>query len=135
MLERNRHSVYDLEYRLVVVTKFRCPVLNAEVSKRLEALCISLLEGNWRCKIIQIATMSDYIQIIFSAPPQVQLSKLVNNFKTVTSRRLRKEFASHFAAFYNEPYLWSNSYLVATVSDRTQDIAVEYIKTQDVPEP
>ena len=31
MIERNLHAVYDLEYHLVIVTKYRHPVLTEEV--------------------------------------------------------------------------------------------------------
>ena len=74
---------------------------------------------------------TDHIHIMFEAPPQVQLSKLINNYKTVTSRILRKEFAEELSPYYWKPYFWSNSYFICTVSDRSHDIVQQYIRTQD----
>ena len=131
MLNKNRHSVYDLEYHLVVVTKYRHPVLTPEVTERLLAISRELLEVRWPCRIFEINTSVDHIHILFEAPPQVQLSKLVNNYKTVTSRLLRKEFAEFLSRFYWKPYFWSLSYFIATVSDRTHAAVSEYVKNQD----
>ena len=47
---------------------------------------------SWHCTIKAVNTDLDHIHILFEAPPQVQLSKLANNYKTVTSRLIRKNF-------------------------------------------
>ena len=131
MLKRNRHSVYDLEYHLVVVTRYRHPVLVGEVSGRLLEISRRIFEDDWGCSISSIETSADHVHILFDAPPQVQLSKLVNNYKTVTSRLLRKEFASFLLPYYWKPYFWSLSYFVATVSERSHKAVKHYIQTQD----
>ena len=131
MLRHNRHSIYDLEYHLVVVTKYRHPVLNEEVTSKLLEISHRLLEDDWPCKVVEINTSSDHVHILFEAPPQVQLSKLVNNYKTVTSRLLRKEFAEFLSKYYWKPYFWSQSYFIATVSERTHAAVQSYIKNQD----
>jgi len=131
MLRRNRHSIYDLEYHLVVVTKYRHPVLNEEVTSKLLEISRRLLEDDWPCKVVEINTSTDHVHILFEAPPQVQLSKLVNNYKTVTSRLIRKEFADFLSQYYWKPYFWSQSYFIATVSERTHAAVQSYIKNQD----
>lgn len=35
MIDKNLHAVFDLEYHLVIVTKYRHPVLTDEVKSRL----------------------------------------------------------------------------------------------------
>jgi len=131
MLRRNRHNVYDLEYHLVVVTRYRHPVLSEEIAARLLELSHRLLEEDWPCKISEMNTSVDHIHILFEAPPQVQLSKLVNNFKTVTSRLLRKEFSEFLSRYYWKPYFWSQSYFIATVSERSHAAVLCYVKNQD----
>lgn len=129
----NRHSCYLLEYHLVVVTKYRHPVLeDKEIEERLLELSHNILEKDWKCMVSAINTDKDHIHIMFEAPPQVQLSKLVNNYKTVTSRLLRKEFAEKLSKYYWKPYFWSDSYFVCTVSDRSHGMILEYIKNQGV---
>ena len=126
----NRHSCYDLEYHLVVVTKYRHPVITGQIMTRLIELSKQIIEEYWECKISAINTDKDHIHIMFEAKPQIQLSKLINNFKTVTSRRIRKEFANELKPFYWKPYFWSDSYFICTVSDRSRDIVEKYIVNQ-----
>ena len=127
---RNRHSCYLLEYHLVVVTKYRHPVITGQIMTRLIELSKQIIEEYWECKISAINTDKDHIHIMFEAKPQIQLSKLINNFKTVTSRRIRKEFANELKPFYWKPYFWSDSYFICTVSDRSRDIVEKYIVNQ-----
>ena len=88
--KKNRHSCYDLSYHLVVVTKYRHPVIVGEIKDRLIELSYRMLEKNFPCEVLEINTDVDHIHIMFDAPPQVQLSALVNSYKTVTARLLRK---------------------------------------------
>lgn len=127
---KNRHSCYMLEYHLVVVTKYRHPVIAGELKERLLGITGQILNDQWKCRITAVNTDMDHIHILFEAPPQVQLSKLVNNFKTVTSRLLRKEFAEELKSYYWKPYFWSDSYFVCTVSDRSHDMVTRYIEEQ-----
>ena len=76
-------------------------------------------------------TNKDHIHIMFEAPPQVQLSKLVNSFKTVTARLLRKEFSEELKPFYWKPLFWSDSYFICTVSERSHEAVEQYINSQD----
>lgn len=126
----NRHSCYLLEYHLVVVTKYRHPVLTGKQKDRLLELSFNVIEDYWKCRILEISTDKDHIHILFESKPQVQLSKLVNNYKTVTSRILRKEFADELSPYYWKPYFWSDSYFIGCVSDRIRKAVRFYIQNQ-----
>ena len=131
MLRKNRHSVYDLEYHLVVVTKYRHKVLIPKIAERLEELSKELIENNWNCVLNEINVANEHAHLLIEVPPQIQLSKLINNYKTVTSRILRKEFTEYLKRFYWKPYFWSLSYFIGSVSDRSHGVVEQYIKNQD----
>lgn len=130
---QNRHSCYSLKYHLVVVTKYRNKIINKEIFSRLKEISNRLFKDSWNAEIIEINGEADHIHILFEAPPQVQLSKLVNNFKTVTSRLIRKEFKNHVDKFYWKPYFWSNSYLIISVGGAPLEIIKKYIENQKKP--
>lgn len=127
---KNRHSCYSLKYHLVVVTKYRNEVINKEVFERLKEITFNIFESSFNCKITNVNAEKDHVHILFEAPPQVQLSKLINNFKTVSSRLIRKEFKEHVDKYYWKPYFWSSSYLILSVSDVSESIINEYIENQ-----
>jgi len=131
MQRANRHSIYDLEYHLVVVTKYRHPVITGEVKNRLVEITRRLF-AEMGCFLGEVNTDKDHIHILFEAPPQIQLSKIVNSYKTVTSRLLRKEFPEQLAPYYWKPYFWSMSYFLASVSERSHDAVKRYIENQDI---
>ena len=129
----NRHSCYKLTYHLVVVTKYRNKVINKEISNRLKEITLDVMQSSFKCDVIEFNCESDHMHILFEAPPQVQVSKIVNSLKTVTSRRLRKEFEEHISKYYWKPYFWSNSYLVLTTDGAPIEIIKKYIQSQDTP--
>jgi len=127
---RNRHAVYKLQYHLVVVTKYRHPVITGKLNDRLLEISRSVIEEYWKSKIIEMNTDKDHIHILFETSPQTQLSRLINNYKTVTSRLIRKEFAEELKPYYYRPYFWSDAYFISSVSDLSEDVIREYIQEQ-----
>ena len=59
--KRNRHSCYMLEYHLVVVTKYRHPVITEKLKDRLLELSKFVIEECWECSISTINTDKDHI--------------------------------------------------------------------------
>ena len=128
----NRHAVYLLQYHLVVVTKYRHKVINNELKDRLIEISYSIIESDWKSKIISINTDEDYIHILFETSPQTQLSKLINNYKTVTSRLIRKEFSKQLEQYYWKTYFWSDTYFISSVSDTSEAMIKRYIEKQGI---
>ena len=125
----NRHSCFLLQYHLVVVTKYRHPVIQGELQAYLIEQTLRLFKL-WGCDIIAINTDKDHIHIAFDTQPQIQLSKLINNYKTVTSRLVRKNFEVQLKPYYWKPYFWSQSYFLCTVSERSAAMIKAYIDAQ-----
>ena len=133
-LNSNRHAVYKLQYHLIIVTKYRKPVITKEINKRLKEIAKRIFEDSWNCKILEIETEKDHIHIAFEANPQTQLSKLINNFKTVSSRLVRKEFKEHIQKFYWKNFFWSPSYCILSVGGAPIEIIKQYIQSQTKPD-
>lgn len=85
-------SVSDFKTHLILTTKYRKNVFTASMLTRLNEIMEELLV-KWECKLIEFNGEENHVHILFQYHPNVMLSKLVNNVKTVTSRRLRKEFS------------------------------------------
>ena len=127
---KNRHAVYLLQYHLVVVTKYRHPVIDGDVKDRLISLSHEIIEEHWKGEILEINTDHDHIHVLFEVSPQTQLSKLINNYKTVTSRLIRKEFSEELRPYYEKPYFWSDTYFISSVSDTSRKTIEQYIQAQ-----
>lgn len=128
----NRHSCYSLKYHLVVVTKYRNEVINEDILKEMKNIAERIFKS-FKCDILELNGEADHIHILFEAPPQVQLSKLVNNFKTVSSRLIRKEFKAHVDKYYWKNYFWSESYLIISTGGAPIKVIQQYIQNQPTP--
>jgi putative transposase len=125
-------SVSSLKAHLVLVPKYRRPLFNNEMLTRLEMLTKNLL-AKWNCPCLEVNGEEDHLHVIFQYTPQIQLSKLVNNLKTVTSRQLKKEFPDRFEQFYWQDALWSGSYFVSSCGGVTVEVLKKYVQEQDRP--
>ena len=68
---------------------------------------------------------------MFSTPPQVQLSKVINSLKTSTSRLIGKDYGDYLKNFYSEKYFWSRSYCIISTGGASIKGVKKYIEDQD----
>ena len=131
----NRHSCFLLQYHLVLVTKYRKPVISGEIEERLKAYTKKYFIDR-DCMIQAFECMPDHIHILFDAPPQINLAEFVNAYKSASSRRIRTEFPAEVSKYYWKPYFWSLSYFIGSVRDRTASAVKQYINSQkgDLPD-
>ncbi|MFC5785620.1 IS200/IS605 family transposase, partial [Streptomyces aureus] len=66
-------------------------------------------------------------------PPKVQLSKLVNSLKGVSSRRLRQEYDSHVSRYLWGGHFWSGSYFAGSCRGAPLTVVKQYIDNQQRP--
>ncbi|HAX79661.1 MAG TPA: IS200/IS605 family transposase [Cyanobacteria bacterium UBA11372] len=126
-------SVSDLKVHLVLTTKYRRKVFTGEMLKRLHEVFLDLL-GKWDCKLVEFNGEADHIHLLFQYHPDVALSNLVNNLKSVSSRKLRQEFEDRVNQFYRKDVLWNGSYFVASCGGVTISTLRQYIENQDTPD-
>jgi putative transposase len=126
-------SVSDLKIHLVLTTKYRRKAINSEMLQRLHVILEDLLV-KWDCKLVEFNGESDHVHALFQYHPDLQLSTLVGNIKSTTSRRLRQEFTEHLSHFYTKDVFWNGSYFVASCGGVTISTLKQYIESQDRPE-
>lgn len=129
MKRAHHHAQYNLKYHLVLVTKYRHKVFTDIMLERLKELSTELL-GKWDCELLEFGGETDHIHLLIDAHPSLELSKLINNLKTVTSRAVRKEFETHLKPYYWKPVLWTRAYYLATSGGAPLEVIKQYIKNQ-----
>ena len=84
----NRHSCFLLQYHIVLVTKYRRPVLTGAV-KELVYQVIQDIFDKKDLVILEMNGESDHIHILFEADPFTAPGTLVNVIKTKTRNPVR----------------------------------------------
>lgn len=125
----NKHSCYLLQYHLVLVTKYRHSVITGELKDALYEYTRNYFKQQ-DLVLLELNGEADHIHILFEAPPQICLSKLINAYKSASSRRMRQLFENELKQYYWKPYFWSLSYFVCTVSERSTEAVQRYIQNQ-----
>jgi putative transposase len=132
-LKRGFRNVYDLNIHLVLVTKYRKKVINKNMLSRLNEIFESTCQ-KWRCELVEFNGEPDHVHLLINFPPDVEVSKLVNNLKTVSSRLIRKDFSEQLGQVYSKPVFWSGAYFVASCGGVTIEQLKSYVEQQHSPD-
>ncbi len=124
--------VYSLNIHLVLVTKYRRKVINQSILNRLHEIFANTC-SKWNAKLTDFNGESDHVHLVIDFPPDVEISKLVNNLKTVSSRLIRKEFAEIINKVYTKPVFWTGAYFVASCGGVTVQQVKQYVDMQTSP--
>ena len=89
------HTVYNIEYHFVWVTKYRYKVLTGDVALRVRELVRQTCEI-FEIKILQGVVSKDHVHILVSAPPNMAPSEIMRRIKGRTSSKLFEEFPVTF---------------------------------------
>jgi putative transposase len=125
-------SVYTLTVHIVLVTKYRRKVITEVILLKLAAIFQQTCQ-KWECNLKEFNGESDHVHLVVDFKPEVQLSKLIANLKTVSSRLIRKEFSEYLDQVYSKPMFWSGSYFVSTCAGLTVETLKRYVQNQDSP--
>ena len=125
---KNSHTVYDIKYHVIWVTKYRYKVLSGPIAIRARELIRQGCEARGII-ILQGSVGKDHIHLLISCPPSLAPSKILQYLKGRSSRLLQDEFPE-LKKRYCGQHLWARGYFCATVGTVTEDIIRNYIANQ-----
>ena len=118
VLRKSYHSVYSLNYHLILVTKYCQKVITDDICEYLGELFIKINHDD------------DHIHILFSASPTTPLPKFINSFKSASSRKIKTQFPETKTKLREEAF-WSRSYYLSTCGEVSMDSVQCYIQNQE----
>ena len=125
----NNHSCFLLQYHLVLVTKYRHSVIVGDLKETL--ICYTrLFFQEHDVTLCELNSDKDHIHFLFEARPDINLAHFIGQYKSCSSRYIRKLFSRQLAPYYWKPYFWSDAYFLVTVSERSRELVTQYIKNQ-----
>ena len=127
-LDTNNHSVFSLHYHLVMCIKYRRKVINDSISDRLKDIFVDIAP-NYCVELLEWNHDIDHVHLLFKAKPNTEISKLLNAYKSASSRRIKNEFPSIRKHLWKE-YFWSKSYCLVTTGGAPLEVVKQYIENQ-----
>ncbi|MDA8383969.1 MAG: IS200/IS605 family transposase [Betaproteobacteria bacterium] len=132
-INKLHHCTFARSYHFVFVTKYRRKCLTAEMLDRLKQIVTDLCES-WGGRLVEMNGEADHVHLLLEMNPKAAPSVVANNFKTVTSRLLRRDYGAHLNRVYRKPVLWSRSYFVASCGGAPLPVIKHYIERQERPQ-
>jgi putative transposase len=125
---QSSHTVYDLKYHIVWITKYRKPILQGEIAKRARDLVREICKAK-DVEIIKGHISKEHVHVFVSVPPHVSVSQLVQSLKGKSSRKLLLEYKGLSRAFWGR-HLWARGYFVASSGNVTDEVIMKYVEQQ-----
>mgnify|MGYP001638018216 CR=1 FL=1 len=130
-LDRNMHSVFLLNYHLILVTKYRRQVFDDEIAARAKGI-FEYIAVNYHITLIEWNYDKDHVHILFRAHPNTQISRFINAYKSASSRLLKKEFPTIREKLWKDAF-WSQSFCLLTTGGAPLEVIQKYIESQGMP--
>jgi putative transposase len=127
---RRGHSVVcSLPVHLVFVTKYRRGVLNDRARAVLDDAFLGVC-AEFGGRLKEANGENDHVHLLIEYPPTVQLSRLVNSLKGLSSRLLRQRDFPEVTRKLWGGHLWSPSYFAASCGGAPLESVKHYIERQ-----
>jgi len=127
---KTSHTVYDIKYHIVWITKYRKRILTGELAKRVRELIREVCKAN-EVEIIKGHVSVDHVHLFVSVPPHISVSKLMQYIKEKSSRKVMSEFKTVSKMYWGR-HFWARGYFVVSSGSITDEMIMEYIEKQDM---
>jgi len=116
-LMKSAHTIYQTQYHIVWVTRYRRKILCQGIDNYLKILITKEFREFFPdVHIKKIKINKDHIHLHIIIPPKYAVSRIVEAFKSNTSRLLRKKFSEFLSKVYWDDHgIWGTGFFVSTI--------------------
>ncbi len=131
-IRTGRHCVFNLHVHLVFVTKYRRGVFSKAMLDDMKTIFTKVCK-DFEAELIEFDGEGNHVHLLVNYPPKMEISKLVNSLKGVSSRLLRKKYPELLKSYW-KGVLWSPSYFAGSCGGAPISIIKQYIEQQNTPD-
>ena len=123
------HAVFLIRLHVVFVTKYRKKCITPDIGADLKEALSGVL-GAWRCSLIEFGHDEDHVHLLIDIHPALNISALINNLKSASSKRIRGKHGNWLRHFYAKNLFWNRAYFVSSVGGPTLETVRAYVEAQ-----
>lgn len=127
-LDTNKSSVFLMYYHLVLVTKYRRPVIDDDISAYAKSIFERIAES-YHITLVEWNHDQDHVHIMFKGQPKTELTKFINSYKSATSRLIKRDYPKVKKQLWQEMF-WSRSFCLLTTGGAPIETIRAYIQKQ-----
>lgn len=129
MIIKTRTNVYDFNFHLVWVTKYRASVFDTDLKRNEMKRILQNISNRYDITIQEIEVMPDHIHMLLSFNPKHAPSSIVKTLKGRSAREWFQQFPETKQQLWNG-HLWSPSFFMSTLGNMSKDVVAQYIQNQ-----
>lgn len=124
---KGSHSVHDIKYHFVWITKYRYKILDGDLGIRIRDIIKEVCMA-WDVIILKGVVSKDHVHVhvLVSCPPTLAPSKLVQLMKGKSSFRAQQEFPALKKRYWGQ-HIWARGYFVSSSGSVTDEMIKEYL--------
>ncbi len=115
------HTVYDIKYHFVWITKYRYAILRGNIAVRLRELLRQGCDAKG-LEIIRGNISKDHVHMLLSCPSTMAPSQIAQYLKGRSSHLLQDEFPGQ--------HMWARGYFCGTVGQVDEETIRNYVENQ-----
>jgi len=128
-IRKTRNCKYNLNYHFTWIPKTRAKIMVNPFDKDIKEFLLKKCEDmKWDPLALQV--MPDHTHFFLSAPPKWSPSKIIQELKSYSSRKLRKKYAI-IRDMRSTPDFWASGYYVGSAGHVTAHSVARYIAEQN----
>ena len=125
---KGSHTVYDIKFHYVWVTKYRYKVLRGDLALRVREVIREVCMAH-DVKILKGSVGADHIHLFVSMPPTLAPSKFAQYVKGKSSYKIQQEFPEIRKRYWGQ-HVWARGYFCGSSGTITDEMIKEYIENQ-----
>lgn len=125
---KGSHTLFDLKYHLIWVTKYRKQVLVGSVAEHIRELIRKICKSK-EVEILRGHFSNDHVHLFVSVPPKLSVSKLMQYLKGKTSHKMLFEFKHLQRQFWGN-HIWAMGHFAVRSGNVTNEVIMKYIENQ-----
>lgn len=129
MIVKTRTNVYDFNFHLVFVTKYRKHVFNSNEKCQVMKEILHSIANMYDITIQELEVMPDHIHLLISFSPKHAPSSIVKTIKGRSAREWFKQYPQTKKDLW-KGHLWSSNFFMSTIGNMSKDIVKKYIENQ-----
>ena len=123
------HCVYQCDYHIVIVTKYRKAIFNEGIFAYFKIKLAEITEHYPQIRFKEVNHDRDHMHLLVSIPPTMSVGKAVGVVKQNTARELKQKFPFLKEVYWGTEAVWSAGYFVSTVGIN-ETMIKKYIEEQ-----
>ena len=126
------HTVCNIKYHFVWITKYRYKILQGKIAYRLRELLKQGCDAKG-LEIVRGSISKDHVHMLLSCPTTMSPSQIAQYLKGRSSHLLQDEFPELKRRYWGQ-HMWARGYFCGTVGEVDEETIKRYVEEQGAQE-